>query len=532
MSAIDLNRREFVKFVTNGALLSTQVGTLAHLAGCSSFGAKKINELPFTPLRPSHYDNLLLPEGLDYTILAEWGQKINTEDTFGFNNDYTAFLPISNQKHEGILWVNHEYPHPLFINGLSRGSKPNQAQVNKQRYEVGGSLLHLRRKDEHSKWEIVANSSYNRRITGQTPIPLIADRPIAGKRTAIGTLGNCAGGVTPWGTVLTCEENYDLFVGERLHNKKQILSSKLGWERHYNLPPEHYGWVVEVNPFTGAAKKLTALGRFAHECATCVKTNDGRTVVYSGDDRADQFIYKFIAERPGSLERGELFVADIIKGRWLSLDINKQEVLKKNFKDQLDILINCRKAGKLLGATPCDRPEDIEVNPFTGDVLVCLTNNVNRANYYGSILKIQEKGDHLSTEFTSSDFKMGGEEFACPDNMAFDRNGNLWMTTDMSGSRMNRPPYKKFKNNGLFFIPMAGDLKGQVFQVASAPRDAELTGVSFSTDGQTLFLSVQHPGENSRGLSNLTSHWPHGGDSLPRPCVVQIRGPALSKLTI
>ena len=208
-------------------------------------------------------------------------------------------------------------------------------------------------------------------------------------------------------------------------------------------------------------------------------------------------------------------------------------MLQKKFKNQTEVLIHLREAARMLGGTPLDRPEDIEIDPVNGNVLVALTNNTTVNNYFGSILKIEETdGKHDSLTFKSDTYLAGGEEtgFACPDNMAFDRAGNLWFTSDMSGSAMHKKPYTAFKNNGLFVVPRSGDQAGEVIQIASAPRDAELTGPWFSPDGKTLFLSVQHPGENSTSLTNLTSNWPLGGIEMPKPAVVTIQGPALEQL--
>ncbi len=165
-------------------------------------------------------------------------------------------------------------------------------------------------------------------------------------------MGNCAGGVTPWGTVLTCEENYSNFVGEAIYDEKgkrtiRQVDGYLSWDKHISLPPEHYGWVVEVELTTGRAKKHTALGRFAHECATCILAEDGRTVVYSGDDAENEHVYKFIASKPGSLEQGELYVADTENGRWLPLNWKTNSALNKKFKSPLDCLIRTREPQRL-----------------------------------------------------------------------------------------------------------------------------------------------------------------------------------------
>ena len=216
---------------------------------------------------------------------------------------------------------------------------------------------------------------------------------------------------------------------------------------------------------------------------------------------------------------------------WIPL-AHSDSRLRKVFKDQTEILINCREAGRLVGATPQDRPEDIEIDPFTGDVLIALTNNKTAGRPFGKILKISETDNNpLSLTFKSSIYLEGGEKggFACPDNLAFDKRGNLWFTTDMSGNDMHKGGMKNFGNNGLFVVMRTGAQKGIPVQIASAPTDAEFTGPLFSEDGETLFLSVQHPGEQSKSKDSLTSHWPMG--DIPRSAVVTLQGPLLKRIT-
>ncbi|MGB0452088.1 MAG: PhoX family protein [Bacteriovoracaceae bacterium] len=521
---MSFNRRDFVKFLGGSTALVSGTSILGALSGCATSTKSGI------PLmRPSQKDDLVMNSGLKYELLLSHGDKINSTESFGFNNDYNAFIPLYGKNDEALFWTNHEYPHPMFL-GTGKRTKED---IVKEQKALGGSIVHIK-KDEMGRWQLVKNSKFNKRVDGTTEIPIIADRKIAGTKTAIGTFANCAGGITPWGTVLTCEENYHDYYGEIKFGSKKKKSGELGWDEYFDRSPYHYGWVVEVDLLTAKAKKLTALGRFAHESATTIKAKDGRTVVYSGDDKVGECLYKFIADKPGSLDKGELFVADVVGGKWLSLDIKKQPKLKAKFKDQTDVLIHCRDAAKVLGATPLDRPEDVEIQPGTNNVFVCLTNNKRKNNYHGSILKIEETGnDPLALTFKASDFAVGGEEagFSCPDNIAFDGKGNLWMTTDMSGSAMNKPPYTKFKNNGLFYFPMSGPDAGVAVQMASAPTDAELTGLCFSADEKTLFLSIQHPGEKSKSLNALTSTWPFGPGRNPEPSVVQISGPLMDRLT-
>lgn len=516
------SRRDFLKVLgVSAGLAQLPTGVLAR----SPFEGSPIIGPGLKGISPDFQDRLVTLPGIDWQLIIKEGDSLGNGLKFGTNNDYLQFFKLTGDDH-GILWVNHEYLSPLL------SSKPERTKtiVDSEMDMVGGSLVEIRKGKDG--WKPVLDSQYNRRITAKTPIPFSGGVKIKDSNTAIGTLANCAGGRTPWDTVLTCEENYDGFWGEtdRLTGKR-TPSEWLKWDEFYNYPPEHYGWVVEIDPKTGAAQKHTGLGRFAHECATTRLARDGRTVVYSGDDHNDEHLYKFISKAPGSLADGTLYVADIKKGQWVAL-VHSDKRLKNVFKDQLDVLTHCREAAKLLGATPLDRPEDIEIDPFKGDVLVACTNNKKAGRPFGTILKLRERGnDPLSLNFTSETFLAGGENggFACPDNMAFDPKGNLWFTTDMSGSDMHKGALTNFGNNGLFVVLRQGPSAGIPIQIASAPTDAEFTGPLFSPDGKTLFLSIQHPGETTTDLKKPTSRWPTG--SHPRSAVVALSGPALNQIT-
>lgn len=516
-----LNRRSFVEIMGKGVVT---VGLLPYfVASCSTTKPYK-TPLNIVGIEPSVADKLVLAEGLKSRVVISWEDRISDQDKFGADNDYLAFVPLNEAGDEGILWSNHESVVPMLLHESTEFKRTKQ-EVDKELYNVGGSLVHIKLVGD--SWKVIHNSKYNRRITGFTEIPFNWPEPIKGSHKAMGTLANCAGGVTPWHTVLTCEENYHYYYGETAFESDTKVASLYKWDDFYDNPPEHYGWVVEIDPLTGAAQKHVALGRCAHECATVKKLDDGRIVVYTGDDKADECIYKFISSKPGSMQEGSLYVADTDKGKWISLDIDDQPVLREKFKTQTNILTYLRLAAKTVGGTPQDRPEDIEIDPVNGHVLITLTNNTRKQNYFGSILKITEKdGKHDALEFTSQTYLSGGEEngFASPDNMVFDRMGNLWFASDISGYAMNKPPYESFKNNGLFLVMREGPQAGKVIQVASAPTDAEFTGPCFSPDGKTLFLSVQHPGERSASMDQLSSHWPDGGDSKPKSSVVAISG--------
>ena len=545
------SRRKFVEFLGKASL--GVVIAPPFLMGCgnnsrpikSILSDKKLQKLKTFTLEgilASDEDDLLLTKGLNYHIIIKWGDHISDKDTFGFNNDFICFIPLDeNNPKDGLLWVNHEYINPLYVSNFNHRDPSNKRtieQVDKEMYNVGGSIVRIR--EENGKWRVVKNDPYNRRITAKTPIKLNWNTPICGKTTAIGTLANCSGGITPWNTFLTCEENYDAFYGEIIYDKNdkpQHRPSNYGWENFYNYSPEHYGWVVEVDPKNGTAQKHIALGRFAHECCTLYELEDKRVVAYTGDDSNDEHLYKFISSKPGSLDSGTLYAADTINGKWLALDWETQPVLKNKFKDQTEVLIRAREAAKLLGATELNRPEDIEIDPITGSIFVSLTNNKDKGDFHGSILKIEENNNTFDAlTFKTSTYKAGGEEsgFSCPDNLAFDQAGNLWITTDISGRSMNKADkqYMPFKNNSLFVIPRYGRDAGKIVRVISAPRDAELTGPWFSPDGKTLFLSVQHPGEQTIDTNNPTSRWPFDEDNIPKPAVVAITGDLVEKMNM
>lgn len=513
----NFDRRDFLKFMGITAYSLSSASMLSTLTSCNA-------NTNIQGIKATFADELRLAKGLNYYPIISWGDQINSSEKFGFNNDYISVIPKSSN--ELIMWVNHEYVNPIFVGGWER-TKEN---IDREMLEIGGSILEV--KKENNKWTFQKNGKLNRRITGKTKIPFANGTKVLGQDYAIGTSSNCAGGQTPWKTFLTCEENYNYNYGERDENGNIVTPKfSLDWFKAYNHPPEHYGWIVEVDPQTGKAQKHTNLGRFAHECATCVMSKSGNVVVYSGDDKADEHVYKFISKNGTDFKEGTLYVADTKNGKWLALDLEKSPILKEHFKTQTDVMINARKASKILGATELDRPEDVERNPITGDIFVSLTNNYKKGRPHGSILKISEQdSDHNSLNFKAETFLLGGQKggLTCPDNLAFDRSGNLWVCNDIAGWDIGKKHYKPFGNNGLFVIPAKGESAGKVIQVASAPVDAELTGLCFSPDYQTLFLSVQHPGETSESLDKLTSSWPTG--NTPKSTVVAIEGQLLKDL--
>lgn len=513
---------------------------------------------PFTPIKPTTADDLVLPRGYRADLLAHWGHDMGDGTTFGYNADFTAFFPIDLlqkgvdlkavhrgflrsdlSSSDGLLVVNHEYVNPLFVSGYAGGTKTG-VQITVEQDAVGMSVIRVKR-GKDGRWAFdQTDTAHNRRITARTPMLLTGPAAgIDGGPAAIGTLGNCSGGATPWGTALSCEENFQDYAA--------AAPTGYGWPAE-TYGRRHYGWVVEVDPYDkdSVPRKHTAMGRFRHENVAINLGADGTVVAYMGDDRADACVYKFVADRkltnPADragnmkiLESGKLYVADFANGRWVLLDFDAQEKLRSAkdskgeplFASQADVLANASAAALALGGTPVDRPEDIEVHPRDGSVFVALTNNTGHGNFHGQIVRLYEKdGNVAATGFSWDIFAVGGPQsgFSSPDNLIFDNDGNLWMVTDISSSRVGKGIYGFQGNNGLFFFRTSGPGAGVAYQFASGPNEAELTGPAWSPDGSTLFLSVQHPGEESPGLDKLTSHWPLGGANRPLPATVAITG--------
>jgi len=514
-----LDRRTFLEFLCAGAAGLS----LPSLAGCTT--SQKKTKKKSDGLRASTTDKLRTLPGIHHKVVIEWKDKISDHAHFGFNNDFVAFIKLPSG--EAIMMVNHESVNPTFLGTSLDSEMRSLNDVTREQKEVGVSLVHM--KKTKRGWRPKKQSKYNRRIDGTVDIPFSSGFMVAGRKSARGTLANCAGGVTPWGTFLTCEENFDQFYDVVDRHNRQVHRPKdsLRWSTAMNLPSEHYGWVVEIEPISGKAEKKIALGRFAHEGATTVVARDGRCVVYMGDDANSECIYKFISNTPGQLDNGTLYVLNIEAGKWIALERSMHPVLQARFKSQTEVFIYAREAAKLVGGSPMNRPEDIEIHPLTGEIFVALTNNSDAGDDHGSILKIQEsENDYLSLDCALSEFLVCGPKIglSCPDNLLFDPKGNLWITNDISGKKIEKGPYKGLGNNALFFVATSGPEAGVPVRVVEAPMDAELTGPAWSPDMTSLFLSVQHPGETTKDAHKPTSLWPNGKSPVPAVVEVSLKG--------
>jgi hypothetical protein len=570
--------------------------------------------LGFQELRQGLAQTDQVAEGYETQMVIRWGDPIladapdfaagrTTPDSqakqFGYNCDYLDFMALpqgSNSSDHGLLVVNHEYTNAnLMWAGKAAGSAGRRDVTAEQaRAELlahGASVVEIRRVD--GRWSYVKESRFNRRITGETP--MLISGPAAGSdkmktgadatgTRVLGMLNNCAGGNTPWGTVLTAEENFNGYFGgdgSRTPNHENYrrygitANSWYGWVNHidrFNVEKEpneanRFGWVIEFDPYDpqSVPVKRTALGRFKHEGSHHAVNADGRVVIYMGDDERFEFVYRFVTARPWNpndraanrnlLDEGVLSVAkfhDDGKVEWMDLVHGQGPLTAANgFNSQADVVIEARKAASLLGATPMDRPEDVEPNPATGRVYVLLTNNTRRAsaqvnasnprpaNAHGHVIEVIPPGagtprvDHAAKEMRWGLFLVAGKPgidagtqyhratgegwLSCPDNCAFDAKGRIWIATDGANSAAGIA-------DGLYGADTAGPGRALTRKFYQAPIGAEVCGPLFTPDNTTVFLAIQHPGESPGSTFDRPStRWPDFADGVPpRPSVIAI----------
>ena len=410
-------------------------------------------------------------------------------------------------------------------------------------------------------------------------------------RTVLGTLSNCASSQTPWGTYLTGEENFAFYFDSGDKPDAHMLrwglrkTGSYGWPEHDERfdatrhPNEmnRFGWVVEIDPLDPASTpvKRSALGHAAHEGAWVAVTKDGHAVVYSGEDARFEYIYKFVSRdriAPANagltkaqanrelLDHGTLYVARFNadgSGRWLPVVHGQGPLTASNgFADHGEVLIKARQAGDALGATKMDRPEWLAIDRKRGEVYCTLTNNSSRGqpnqpgvdaanpranNTMGQIIRWKEDGDFDATAFRWSHLVLAGDPaneraeakgnikgdiFGCPDGIAFDARGVLWIETDAHATQMYKGEFKNIGNNQMLACDVT---TGEIRRFLTGPVNCEITGITFTPDGTTMFINIQHPGETPSDRSDPAepgkfSMWPdykRGGR--PRSATVVIR---------
>ncbi|KUM85875.1 MULTISPECIES: PhoX family protein [Streptomyces] len=583
---------------------------------------KAARGLRFTPVAPNTADTVTVPAGYAQNVVVRWGEPIlrgapafdpekqtaaAQAGQFGYNNDFLALLPLPGERGRQVLVANHEYTDEVLMFRGYDAAAPTREQVEIAWAAHGLSAVVVEENKKNGALTVVPRHHLNRRVTATTEFRLTG--PAAGSallktsadptgRTVLGTLNNCSGGTTPWGTTLHGEENFNQYFANasRATDKRYGIgtgASERKWERfdkRFDVAQEpnevhRFGYVVELDPYdpSSAPRKHTALGRFKHEGATVRLTHDGRPVVYSGDDERFDYFYKFVGSKRmkhGSgravrehnlslLDEGTLYVARLTgdspaieidgtgklpadgefdgSGEWIPLATATARGAVSHVEGMSadEVFVFTRLAGDKVGATKMDRPEDIEPNPRTGKVYVALTNNTNRgvganapadeanprnANKHGHILELTERWNRAdSTTFAWTLFLVAGDPedpatyfagfpkdevspISCPDNVAFDPHGNLWISTD--GNQLG-------SHDGLFGVATRGERRGELKQFLTVPTGAETCGPL--VQDRRVLVAVQHPGEISGAtVEKPASTWPDGPGKIVRPAVVAV----------
>jgi uncharacterized protein len=625
-----MSRRTALKGFVTTAAVGALGGTLTSKFALAQAGP---STLGFQSLEQVITENHAVAPGYSANILIRWGDKVlpdapefdpanQTADAqarqFGYNCDYLAYFPLprgSDNSEHGLLHSNHEYTtQALMFPGWTKleagegvaeedragaiedasleAQTPEQTRVEMMAHN--GSVIEVRK--ENGAWTVVPDSQYARRITLDTEMGVSG--PAAGhdrlKTNAdptgtkvFGTINNCAGGKTPWGTVLMAEENFHGNFGGELaadspesqnHERYGVPGGWYAWARSEDRfdvgkepnEPNRFGWMVEYDPYDPSSLpiKRTALGRIKHEGATSLVNKDGRVVLYSGDDERFEYLYRFVTsgtfdpDNPEAnrdlLDDGTLSVAkfDESKVTWLPLVHGQGPLTAENgFDSQADVVIEARRAADLLGATPMDRPEDVEPNPVNGRVYVMLTNNTRRKaeqvdgvnpraeNAHGQVAELIPPGgagpdaDHTADQFDWDHLLIAGDPkkegsgaqyhpdteawISSPDNVAFDSKGRIWISTDQGGAQAgNNIP------DGMYACDFEGDGRALLKFFFACPIGAEMCGPEFTPDGRTLFVAVQHPAEADGYVSiyeKPSTRWPDFADDMPpRPSIVVI----------
>ncbi|MGY1455393.1 PhoX family protein [Streptomyces sp. SS8] len=581
--------------------------------------------LRFAPVAPNTADAVTVPEGYAQNVVIRWGDPIlrgapafdpekqsakAQAGQFGYNNDFLTLLPLKGERGRQVLFANHEYTDEELMFPGYDADNPTREQVEIAWAAHGLSVVVVEEDRRTGKLTAVPRHHLNRRFTTSSEFRLTG--PAAGsdllKTSAdptgtrvLGTLNNCAGGTTPWGTALSGEENFNQYFANAASVADPEVKARLRrygmsggasgrkWERfddRFDLTKEpneanRFGWVVEVDPYDpdSVPRKRTALGRFKHEAAEPRLTADGRPVVYMGDDERFDYFYKFVSSKrmmKGDsraarehnltlLDEGTLYVAKLTgdspaaeidgsgklpsdgefdgSGVWIPLATGTTSHVPGMSAEE--VYVHTRLAADKVGATKMDRPEDVEPSPRTGRVYVALTNNSRRgvdsnpaadeanprnANKHGQVLELAEHWDDPAADgFAWRLFLVCGDPedpstyfagfpkdqvspISCPDNLAFDAYGNLWISTD--GNALG-------SNDGLFGVATAGGRRGEVRQFLTVPVGAETCGPIIQD--RRVLVAVQHPGEvDGASYEQPASAWPDGPGKVVRPSVVAV----------
>ena len=609
------SRRDLMQGMLATTAMTATVSPALLIAACSE-DTSSTTRFNFSEVSAGANERHYVADGYLADVLIRWGDKVErdapefdvktqTADAqakqFGYNNDFIGFVPLGGSSNHGLLVVNHEYTNEeLMFPGINpaankqkRFSEMSEERVAIEMMAHGGSVIEVKR--EGAGWKVIDDSIFARRITAVTEMEITG--PAAGHekmktsydrdgRKVIGMLNNCAGAVTPWGTWLTCEENFNGYFWNKKAAEKSPHAVAL---KRYGAPAERYnwgqyhdrfdidkepneinrfGWVVEIDPLdpNSKPKKRTAMGRFKHEGAGNLVNKDGRLVVYQGDDQRFDYIYRFVtkgkvdeARRDGNkdlLDEGTLYVARFNadgSGIWLPLVFGSGPLtVASGFSDQGDVLINVRIAADLLGATKMDRPEDVEANPRTGKVYCMLTNNKKRTefsvdaanpraeNAFGHIIEMTpDGGDHTAPTFRWEILVKCGDPNVAEVGATFnpETSASGWFANpdncmiDNEGrlwiATDGNSLAKTGRTDGLWALETEGTVRGTGRLFFRCPMGAELCGPCTTPDSETYFVAVQHPGQSEDNkistFDSPSTRWPDFQWGMPpRPSVVVI----------
>lgn len=574
-----ISRRDVVRGGL-GAAAASIFGAPLVSAGCAQRELQANSGLiTFRPVAPADGKGPVptISDDYEFQVLIPWGDPLqpggpafryppasdDQAEQIGIGHDGMTYFPLKSGRfgrggnEHGMLAINHEFGSNTHL--LGKPLPENLDDVRTSQLAHGVSIVEIHKLD--GVWQPVA-SPRARRIHANSEVTFSG--PAAGHALLetgvatppLGTFSNCAGGQTPWGAYLTCEENFvDYFAAtgdfkaSEADERYRINRHGAGYGWHlfdprfdlsnadYTNEVHRHGWVVEIDPMDAdqTPVKRTALGRFLHEGAGVTVGRGGRVVVYMGDDERFNYIFKFVsdgnwetmrAQNVSPLDAGQLYVArfnDDGTGEWLALTL-ENPALAAAFSDQAEILIFARMAADLLGATPMDRPEWTTVAP-NGDVYCSLTNNIERStahpanpmapNLDGHIIRWRDTDDHIGTDFTWDIFLIaesthGTEDtFSDPDGLWADPDGRLFIQTD--GAQKNG------LNNQLL---VADTRNGELRRLFTGVTGDEITGITVTPDRRTMFINIQHPGDGDPALTNFPA--PQDGVTVPRDCTIAL----------
>lgn len=584
----NLKRRDLIKGGVATAITSFVTGMAApSITSASPYGYyrwyNKRGTINFSPvtLAEGNGPTPSISSDYEFEVLIPWGEPLepfgpnfnyppSAEDQakqIGIGHDGMTFFPLRyghdlKSNRHGMLAINHEFgttPHVL-----GKAFPESLENVRTMQHAHGASIVSIAKTRRGGSWKTVPDSN-TRRIHVNTPVTFSGPAAqsdllkTTNGNPPLGTVNNCSNGETPWGTYLTCEENFNGYFGASNRNSVWAANEEqerygfsengfgYGWhlfDRRFDLSDSDYqneenrfGWVVEIDPFdaTQTPVKRTALGRIKHEGVAIVVGQNNRVVAYMGDDQRFDYIYKFVSDRDyrkmrhdgiSPLDEGTLYVARYNEngsGEWLPLTI-ENPALRARFSSQGEILVFARVAADLLGATPMDRPEWTAVAP-NGDVYCTLTNNSRRdvagaanpltPNNDGHIIRWRDSQGHTGLDFNWDIFLIAEEthdteqSFSDPDGLAIDPDGRIFIQTDGG------------QNDGLNNQLLVTDENASTIRrLFTGVTDCEITGITNTPDRRTLFVNIQHPGNGDPSVTNFPAA--QDGVTVPRDCTIVI----------